>query len=398
MAKASSSGMRGPVGDEARFDVAVVTTAALPWRTGPAYLSLWHACGLAEMGLRTAYVVPWVGIAGQNRLWGRPDFATPAVHAEWLAGEAARLGCPPLPDVFHYRAHGSALLRSIVPLQDVFAAVPPTDVVVLAEPEHLCWYPFTRPRRRVAAKTVAGLIMTNYEHYLHGQFPPALRGLAPLVTRIHRSLVRRHTDWVVPLSPAVADVAAGHPTRQARVTGVLAPYARVPPVRPGSGGAYFIGRLVWDKGLETVIDVARRLDLPVDVLGDGPDAAAIRGLARDRAAPVRFLGVSPAPWEQLPDYRVFLNPSVSEVLCTATADALVAGRHVVMADCPANQPFRPYPNAHFFTDIEGAVATMRRAMAEQPDRPDAVRRDFDWRNACRTLASLWADSGESGPR
>jgi digalactosyldiacylglycerol synthase len=96
------------------------------------------------------------------------------------------------------------------------------------------------------------------------------------------------------------------------------------------------------------------------------------------------------------DYRVFLNPSLSEVLCTSTAEALVAGRHVVLPDCPANVPFRRYPNAHFFSDLDGAVAAMRRAMVESPEPPDAVRHDFDWRNACRTLASLLTESGEFG--
>lgn len=398
MSETPAPGTRRAAGGEARYDVAVITTAALPWRTGPAYLSMWHACGLGDLGLRVAYVVPWAGAAGQRRLWTCPEFATPAAHAAWLAEEAARLGCPPLPDVFHYRAHASAALRSLVPLQDVFAAAPPAEVVVLAEPEHLCWYPFTRPRSRVSAKTVVGLIMTNYEHYLRKQGFPGRHVLAPLIARLHRSLIRRHTDWVVPLSPAVADVAAGHPARQARVTGVLSPYFRVPPVRSGSGGAYFIGRLVWEKGLDTVVEVARRLDLAIDVLGDGPDGAAIRAMARDRAAPIRFLGASVAPWTALPAYRVFLNPSVSEVLCTATADALVAGRHVVMADCPANEPFRPYPNTHFFTDLDGAIGAMRRAIGEPPEPPHAIRQDFDWRNACRTLASLWAEGTENPVR
>ena len=47
------------------FDVAVVTSAALPWRTGPSFFSLLHACGLAYLGLRVAYVIPWLRPASQ---------------------------------------------------------------------------------------------------------------------------------------------------------------------------------------------------------------------------------------------------------------------------------------------------------------------------------------------
>jgi len=376
------------------YDVTVMTTAAPPWLTGPAYLALWQACGLAELGLRVAYVVPWVPPAGQARLWRGETFETPQAHLAWLAAEIRRLGCPVVPALYHYQGHASKLLRSIVPLEDVFRAAPPARVHVLTEPEHLCWYPGSTPRRRVDAETVLGVVMTNYDSYIRRQGGLAAR-LAPLVTRLHRHLIRRHTDWTVPVSPAAEGITAGHPVRLGRVTGVLRHYATVPPVQSGAGGAYFLGRLVWDKGLATVIEVARRMNLPVDVLGEGPDGEAVRALARDRAAPVRFLGPSREPWTDLHRYRVFFNPSLSEVLCTTTAEALVAGRHVVLPDCPANEPFKPYPNAHFYTDTDGAIAALTRAMAEDPVPPEAARREFDWLNACRTLVGLW---GEHGPR
>ncbi len=231
--------------------------------------------------------------------------------------------------------------------------------------------------------------MTNYAYYVGQTGLPGARWLGRQVTRFHRRLVRRHTDFAVPVSPAVAEVTLGHPSRAAQVTGVFAGYAEVPPVLPGRGGACFLGRLVWEKGLETVIEVARRTGRTIDILGDGPDGAAIRARAREVSAPLRFLGATTAPWERLGDYRVFLNPSLSEVLCTATAEALVAGRHVVLSDCPANEPFRRYPNTHFFATAEEAADALERAMAEPPLPPEAARRDFDWRTACRTMAGLW---------
>ena len=75
-------------------------------------------------------------------------------------------------------------------------------------------------------------------------------------------------------------------------------------------------------------------------------------------------------------------------MCTTTAEALVAGRHVVLPDCPGNQPFLGYPNSHFYRDVDGAVAALRRALAAMPEPPAAARRDFDWPTACRTLAEV----------
>ncbi len=376
------------------MDVSVITTASLPWRTGPAYLSLWQAAGLAAQGLRVAYGFPWIPPTAQRRLWQSPVFQTPEAQAAWLAEEALRLGCPAAPTAFFpYRGLYSRRLRGIVPGEDIFGAGPAAHVMLLAEPEHLCWFPATRPRRRVAARHVIGLVMTNYGYYVARSLPAPLRWLSRVVEGGHRVLIRRHTDLIIPLSPAVSLPDLNHPVRDARVTGVLPSYAAVPPVTAETRGVYFLGRLVWDKGLAEVIDMAAHLDLPIDIYGNGPDEEAIRRRADDRRAPVRFLGPSGSPWTVLPDYRVFFNPSLSEVLCTATADALVAGRHVVLPDCPANEPFLRYPNAHGYRTPEEAVRAMQTALATQPEPPTAIRHDFDWQNACRTLRSLW----EGGP-
>jgi digalactosyldiacylglycerol synthase len=377
------------------YDVVVSTTAGPPWLTGPAYLSLWQACGLAELGLRVAYLVPWVAPSGQAWLWRGQTFATPQAHLEWLAAEIRRMGSPVVPDLFHYKGHVSKLLRSIVPVEDVFRAAPSARVHVLTEPEHLCWYPWATPRPCVDAETVLGVVMTNYDYYIGRQGKIAARLAAPLARWFHRHRIRRHTDWTVPMSPTAEILTAGHVMRQGRVTGVLSHYAKVPPVGPKSGGAYFLGRLVWDKGLETVVRVAARMNLPIDILGEGPDMRAIEAMARQTAAPVSFLGPTRTPWTHLDRYRVFFNPSLSENMCTTTAEALVAGRHVVMPDCPGNLPFKAYPNAHFYSDVDGAVAALTTAMTQDPVPPEAARREFNWLNACRTLAGLW---GEAGPR
>lgn len=371
------------------FDVTIVTTATLPWLTGPAYLSMHQAIGLTRLGYRVAYGVPWVGAADQAWLWGAPIFASRDEHRDWLRREARALGCEVDLEIFHYRAKVWRPMRSIAPKQDVIAAAPQSRALVMIEPEHLTWKAISTPRPAADFERIIGVVMTNYGYYIARQPYPGAELLARWLTRVHRFLIRRYTDIAIPISPAVADVTAGHPGGEARVTGVYCGYAEVPPVTSETRGAYFIGRLVWEKGLETVIDIARLADIQVDVIGSGPDEPAIREMARRTAAPVRFLGPTTEAWRCLADYRVFLNPSASEVLCSTTAEALVAGRHVVLLDCPANEPFRRYPNTHFFTDTQGALAGLRRALSEPPKSPDLARREFDWLQACRTLAGMW---------
>lgn len=379
----SSSGSRAdPV------DIVVLTTAALPWRTGPSLFSLWHAGGLAAEGYRVAYGVPWLDAASQKRLWGHVVFATPEEHAEWLRAEAGRLGVPPLPDIFFFKGVFSRTMFSIFMTEDAFTAAPPARAFLVQEPEHFRWLPFTSNRSRISAETVLGIVMTNYGHYIRRPRRPHRAIFARLVEWNHKRLMRQHSDIIVPLSPAIDLSGLEDIVQWRQVTGVLRAFTEVPPVTEDTRGVYFLGRLTWDKALADVIALSARLDLPIDVHGDGPDEGAIRTAAREAGARVRFMGPTASPWEVIKDYRVFFNPSLSEVLCSTTAEALVAGRHVVLPDCPANRPFLDLPNVHVYSTPEQAERALLCAITAEVQPPDMARDRFDWQTVCHSLGRL----------
>jgi len=369
-------------------DIVVLTTAALPWRTGPAVFSMWHAGGLAALGYRVAYGVPWLDAASQKRLWGSVLFATPEEQAEWLRDEARRLGVPQLPEIFFFKGIFSRSLFSVFPVEDAFAAAPRSRYFVVQEPEHFGWFPLASSKRCTGADKIVGIVMTNYGAYIRRPGRPDRAAFARLVEWHHKRLMRKHADVIVPLSPAldlsgVEDIVAWR-----QVTGVLQAFAEVSPVLDKTQGVYFLGRLTWDKNLDTVIETAKRMNLPIDVYGDGPDQAEIQQTAADRQAPVRFCGPSSSPWKVVANYRVFFNPSLSEVLCSTTAEALVAGRHVVIPNCPANQPFLDLPNVHVYDTPEQAETALRHAMTSPANAPSAARTRYDWSHVCREVVSL----------
>jgi digalactosyldiacylglycerol synthase len=380
-----------PVGVSGRYDIVVVTTAALPWRTGPAIIGLWHACGLTAPGRKVAFGFPWVGPASQTRLYGEVLFPTPQDQQRWMIEEARRLGCPGAPDMFTYRAVFSNRLRGVFPTQDVLAACPSTDVLVLEEPEHLSWYPTTIRRSRIDARKVVGVVMTNYPFYIRHSKIPGAGILAWLTERIHAHRIRTRTDIAVPIAPVLPVANLRHPVREERITGALDAYAHSPPVDPANQSIYFLGRLVWEKGLRALVEAAAAMNQPMDVLGDGPDRAAIEALAVERKAPVRFLGNTDSPWEHLPKYRIFFNPSLSETLCTTILEALVAGRQVVLPDCPANGPFKGYPNVFMYDPAVGPEGALRAALATPVEAPDLARAEYNWPAACARLAAVWED-------
>lgn len=371
---------------QTRYDAVVLTSAALPWMTGPSFISLWHACGLSALGYRVAYLLPWLDAASQERLWGEQRFADFDEQVAWLRAEAADLGCPDLPECRPYRGRYLAKLKSIMPLEDVFRAAPPSRSLIASEPEHLCWYPFTRRRKHIRAERTLGLSMTDYETYIRMSDLPAPRHVARLVSYLHGRALRLRIDLPLSLSPALTLPGVSMPVE--RITGVSRGYAHVPAVAPGTRGVYFLGSFLWEKGLEDLVQIAKRADQPMDVIGAGRHEDAFRDLVQREKAPLTIKGPNTRFWDDIGNYRVMLNPSKSEVLCTATADALVSGRHVVLPECPGNLPFHAYPNAHFYNDLDGAVAALRHAVASDPEPPAAARRDFDWMEACRKLAEL----------
>lgn len=76
---------------------------------------------------------------------------------------------------------------------------------------------------------------------------------------------------------------------------------------------------------------------------------------------------------------MFINPSVSDVLCTATAEALAMGKFVVCADHPSNDFFKGFPNCLTYRTSEDFVARVKEALASEP-RPltEEQRYNLSW--------------------
>ena len=65
-------------------------------------------------------------------------------------------------------------------------------------------------------------------------------------------------------------------------------------------------------------------------------------------------------------YRVFINPSTSDVLCTATAEALAMGKTVVIPEHPSNTFFAQFTNCLMYQDTADMVQLLNKALATEP--------------------------------
>ncbi|MGG5817706.1 glycosyltransferase family 4 protein [Falsiroseomonas sp. HW251] len=114
-----------------------------------------------------------------------------------------------------------------------------------------------------------------------------------------------------------------------------APLAERPTQGPFT--VFFAGQIELRKGIGLLLEVARKLrgqDIRFVVVGDGPNAAAVRRRAEELGLPIRFLGKR--PWREVQDlYRsahVFLFTSIRDSFGTTTLEALAGGAPVICID------------------------------------------------------------------
>ena len=212
--------------------------------------------------------------------------------------------------------------------------------------------------------------------------------------------------------------------------------------------AYFIGKLLWEKGLDHLLQLEYFYKgvtgefFAIDIVGDGPDRAEIEAAfhAETKVAKVaktirRLLAFDvddtqpqsqrnmameevevglttlPTPALDVPNhmqlqtgnipgrfhgrkdhsefcssYKVLVNPSVTEVLCTTVAEALAMGKFAVIPDHPSNQFFLQFPNCLAYKNKVEFVQQMAYALENEPEpMTEDISHVFTWEAATDRL-------------
>jgi digalactosyldiacylglycerol synthase len=93
----------------------------------------------------------------------------------------------------------------------------------------------------------------------------------------------------------------------------------------------------------------------------------------------------------LRDHKIFVNPSISEVLCTTTAEALAMNKFVIIPLHPSNTFFLQFPNCLAYRNKFEFVASLRWALTHDPEPlTEEQARMFTWEAATERLVAASA--------
>jgi glycosyltransferase involved in cell wall biosynthesis len=175
-----------------------------------------------------------------------------------------------------------------------------------------------------------------------------------------------------------------------------------------------IGRLDPIKGLDLLLRafpgvLARVPDVKLLIVGEGPSAAGLRGLAEELgvSARVDFLGHRQDVPRLLSALDVFAVPSLSEGFCIAAVEAMAAGKAILSSDCSALRQLLQEGASGLlfqsgdFKDLEAKLVQLlgdERLRVRLADRARERSRDFDVREAARAYKRLYSEIVEKNSK
>lgn len=378
-----------------RNHIAIFTTASLPWMTGTAVNPLFRAAYLAKTGeWEVTLVIPWLSLKDQELVYpNKIIFNSPSEQeqyvCQWLE---ARVDFVCRFCISFYPAKFDEEKRSILPIGDITECIPDeeADIAVLEEPEHLTWYHHGR-RWKTKFRLVVGIVHTNYLEYVKREKHGTL--IAFVLKHVNIWVTRIYCHKVIRLSAATQDLPR---SVVCNVHGVNPKFIEIGKIKLGqqqrgevafTKGVYYIGKMVWSKGYKELLQLLSEhedelSDLQIDLYGSGEDSDAVQESARRLKLEVRVYPGRDHADPLFHDYKVFLNPSTTDVLCTTTAEALAMGKIVICADHPSNEFFKQFPNCHMYNSDEDFVKVTLNAIKDDPiPLSDELRHVLSWEAA-----------------
>lgn len=391
--------------------IAIFTTASLPWMTGTAVNPLFRAAYLANNSDRdVTLVIPWLSFKDQELVYpNKIIFSEPKEQESYVfRWVEERTGFKSRFEICFYPGKFSLALRSILPIGDITASIPDeqADIAILEEPEHLTWFHHGK-KWKSKFRRVIGIVHTNYLEYVKREKNGYL--IAPVLKYANKWVTRIYCHKVIRLSGATQDLPR---SVICNVHGVNPKFLEIGKAKLGqqergelafTRGAYYIGKMVWSKGYRELLQLLKEHEdklsgIKVDLYGNGEDHDQVKQYAAKLKLDITIYPGRDHADSVFHDYKIFLNPSTTDVVCTTTAEALAMGKIVICADHPSNEFFKQFPNCHVFKNSAEFIKLTLKALEEAPSPlSDEQRHELSWEAATERLVKIAElDNGVSG--
>lgn len=354
-------------------NIFIVTTASLPWRTGTSVNAMNRATCLSTMGYDVTLMLPWISTKKQinvfDTLFNTKNELVQYIKENHSSSKNIDIS---FYNAKLYIANGQP---SIYPAERIDKLIPKSRTIILEEPEHLLW---TQPFQNFKSKSsnVIGIIHTNYSYYIR-KF--GYKKTAKILNIYSKYLIKKKCDKVIHLSEA---------TRQEYSYGVVSPAHGVREEFLNqekensyeNNDIYFMGKIIWEKGFKELVDLLdfSQKNHSIDCYGDDFQGKEILQYADSNNVKLNIYPSVPNPATHLKKYKIFINPSQSEVLCTTTLEAIAMGKWVIIPDHISNQYFSQFKNVLTYSGPEQFKAQLQKACDLQPKNDPQVK-ELDWK-------------------
>ncbi|MGD1936800.1 MAG: hypothetical protein ACFCA4_04505 [Cyanophyceae cyanobacterium] len=396
------------------MSISIITTAALPSLTGTSINPLLRAAYLSR-DHEVELVLPVCVNRHQTGSYKFGDEAAiAAASRDYLSRSLPNNAWRSENLTFgFYDAIYKPITKSLYPKRDIRNYPFSGDTLILEDPIQLLSIPSMLPDPRQTMgkslrdkyETVIGINHTNNFYVLPIIFSNPLQckivtwGLKFLGSRI----LNHQCDFEINLSGAIPQLHDVSYTEN--VNGVHSQFFnrhwRSEPRRHLSEN-YYVGKIIPLKRVNILLDWAVEQGFKLHVYGkvaEVPDQlpkhlrdefyCVLRRAHEifETVDNVDFHRETTQPFVDLADHKTFINPSLSEVLCTTTAEALAMGKFAVMPDHPSNDFFKRFRNARFYHSDAEAIQLVRDLESVQPEVDPALH-ELSWERGCDRLLAV----------
>ena len=379
----------------------IFTTSTIPWRTGTSINPLLRGIELTRFG-RVVFVLPYLVRSEDRRcLYGDADISSrtdqEVIVRQWIRDNCdSRLSSNEIAIVW-YDAIYIEVVGSIVQMSymDLPTLVPSNmrDVAILEEPERLGLYHRGHSFKKFYNVCI-GIIHTNYAFYANQTVSASWLLQIARTTRsiVFPSLARHHVDISVHISGATAPKRPSKHDAIEAVHGVRMPFTQVRTCAPRPT-LYFVGKATWCKGYNILHDLYETFrDLPMlHSYGCGNNYDDVVTSIRDRG--LNIMHREGIDHIKIP-HHIFVNPSMSDSLCTTTMEAIAMSRVVVIPDHISNHYYLNFSNVFRYdpNDLGALRDAILRATRYKPQRlSHAETRMLTWKHATARLMNIMDD-------